>query len=43
MKRRIQYNINKETTKIVLPSGKIDKSKYRTGKEILASNQSKIT
>ena len=37
---KLQYNINRETTKIsTLSSGKIDKHEYLTGEEILPSNQ----
>ena len=40
---KLQYNINREATKIsALPSGKIDKYQYLTGKEILPSNQRQI-
>ena len=40
---KIQYNINREAAKIsALSSGKIDKYEYRTGEEILPSNQQQI-
>ena len=40
----LQYNINREAAKIsALLSGKIDKYEYLTGKEILPSDQSRIT
>ena len=43
MKYEIQYDINREATKILaLSSGKIDKYEYLTGKVILPSNQSQI-
>ena len=36
---KLQYNINRETTKIsALSSGKIDKHEYLTGEEILPSD-----
>ena len=36
---KLQYNINRDTTKIpALSSGKIDKYQYPTGKKILSSN-----
>ena len=36
---KLQYNINRETTKIsTLSSGKIDKHEYLTGEEILPSD-----
>ena len=39
---KLQYDINIEAAKIsALSSGKIDKSEYLTGKEILASDQSR--
>ena len=40
---KVQYNINRETAKISLSSGKIDKYEYLTGEEILPSDQSRIT
>ena len=41
--KKLQYNINKKAAKIsALPSGKIDKYEYLTGKEILPSNQQQI-
>ena len=40
---KLQYNINREAAKIsALPSGKIDKYEYLTGREILLSNQRQI-
>ena len=40
----LQYNIDREAAKIsALLSGKIDKYEYLTGKEILPSDQSRIT
>ena len=40
----LQCNINREAAKIsALLSGKIDKYEYVTGKEILPSDQSRIT
>ena len=37
---KLQYDINREAAKIsALSSGKINKYKYLTGKEILPSNQ----
>ena len=40
---KLQYDINRETAKIsTLSSGKIDKSEYITGEEILLSNQQQI-
>ena len=40
---KLQYDINREGAKIPeLPSGKIDKYEYLTGKEISPSNQCKI-
>ena len=40
---KIQYDINRETVKIsALSSSKIDKYKYLTGEEILASNEEQI-
>ena len=40
---KLQYDINREATKMsALSSGKIDKYKYLTGKEILPSNQKQI-
>ena len=40
---KLQYDINREAAKIsALSSGKIDKYKYLTDKEILPSNQSRI-
>ena len=32
---KLQYNVNRETTKISALSGKIDKHEYLTGEEIL--------
>ena len=44
MDEKIKYHINREAAKIsALSSGKIDKYDYFTGKEILQSNQSRIT
>ena len=38
--QKLQYDINGEAAKIsALPSGKIDKYEYLTGKEILTSDQ----
>ena len=40
---KLQYDINREAAEIsALSSGKIDKYEYRTGKEILPSNQQQI-
>ena len=40
---KLQYDINREAAKIsVLSSGKIDNYEYRTGEEILPSNQQQI-
>ena len=40
---KLQYDINREAAKIsALSSGKIDKYKYLTGEDILASNQQQI-
>ena len=40
---KLQYDINREAAKTsTLPSGKIDKYEYLTGKEILPSNQQQI-
>ena len=40
---KLQYDINREAAKIsALSSGKIDKYEYRTGEEILPSNQQQI-
>ena len=40
---KLQYDINREATKrSTLSSGKIDKYKYLTGKEILLSSQQQI-
>ena len=40
---KIQYDINREAVKIsALSSSKIDKYKYLTGEEILASNEEQI-
>ena len=40
---KLQYDINREAAKIsALSSGKIDKSEYLTGEEILPPNQQKI-
>ena len=37
---KLQYDINREAAKIsALSSGKLDKCEYRTGEEILPSNQ----
>ena len=37
---KLQYSINREAAKTpALSSGKIDKYEYRTGEEILPSNQ----
>ena len=38
---KLQYDINRKAAKI--PSGKIFKYEYLTGKEILPSNQQQIT
>ena len=41
---KLQYDINRKIAEIsALSSGKIDKYEYITGKEILPSNQQKIT
>ena len=41
---KIQYDINRKAAKIsALSSSKIDKYEYLTGKEILPSDQSRIT
>ena len=41
--KKLQYNINREATKILaLSSGKIDKYECLTGEEILPSNQRQI-
>ena len=41
---KIQYDINRKAAKIsALSSRKIDKYEYLTGKEILPSDQSRIT
>ena len=41
---KIQYNINKEATKILaVSSGKVNKFKYLIFEEILSSNQSRIS
>ena len=41
--KKLQYYINREDTKIsTLSSGKIDKYKYNTGKEILSSDQNQM-
>ena len=40
---KVQYNINREATKIsALSSGKIDKYEFLTSEEILPSDQSRI-
>ena len=40
---KLQYDINRKAAEIsALSSGKIDKYKYHTGKEILPSNQQQI-
>ena len=40
---KLPYDTNREASKIsVLSSGKVDKYKYRTGEEILPSNQKQI-
>ena len=40
---KLQYDINREAAKIpALSSGKIHKSEYLTGQEILPSNQQQI-
>ena len=40
---KLQYDINRKAAEIsALSSGKIDKYKYLTGKEILPSNQQQI-
>ena len=40
---KLQYDINRKAAEIsALPSGKIDKYEYLTGKEILPSNQKQI-
>ena len=41
-KEKVQYDINREASKIVLPSGKIDKYEYFTGEEVLLFNQKQI-
>ena len=39
----LQYDINREAAKIsALFSGKIDRYEYRTGEEIMSSDQSRI-
>ena len=41
---KLQYDINRESAKMsALPSTKINKYEYLTGKEILRSNQQQIT
>ena len=41
--KKLHYDINREAAKIsALPSGKIDKYEYLTGKEILPSSQQQI-
>ena len=41
--QKLQYNINRDEAKIsTLSSGKIDKNKYLTGKEIFPSKQKQI-
>ena len=41
--KKLQYDINREAAKIsALSLGKINKSEYVTGKEILPSNQNQI-
>ena len=41
---KLQYDINREAAKIsALSSGKIQKYEYRTGEDILPSNQQQIT
>ena len=40
---KLQCDVNRQATKIsALSSGKVDKYEYRTGEEILPSDQSKI-
>ena len=39
---KLQYDINKDATKITLSLGKIDKNEYVTGEEILPSGPSQI-
>ena len=40
---KLRYDINKEATKVqALSSGKIHKSEYLTGEDILPSNQQQI-
>ena len=40
---KLQYNINREAAKIsALPSRKIDKYEYLTGKEILPPDQKRV-
>ena len=40
---KLRYDINKEAAKVsALSSGKIDKSEYLTGEDILPSNQQQI-
>ena len=40
---KLQYRINREAARILaLSTGKIDKYEFRTGEEILASDQSVI-
>ena len=40
---KLQYDVNRQAAKIsALSSGKVDKYEYRTGEEILPSDQSKI-
>ena len=43
MKKRLQYDINREAAKIsALSSGKIDKHDYVTGEEILPPDQKRV-
>ena len=39
---KLQYNFNREASKIALSSGKIDMYKYPTGEKILPSIQKRI-
>ena len=39
---KLQYDINREATKIALSYGKIDKYECLTGKEVLPSDQRRV-
>ena len=39
---KLQYDLDREATKIALLSGKIDKYEYLSGREILPSDQSRM-